>query len=163
MYDAAFEIQKALLDVNEAESQQLQDAAVMGLQRGGRIALNLVLAYIPVANKLAMIISIMDFIGNLSDVANKCYGTYALAAMASALSDNLKDNYASYLGYAAVDSPKYNGYLFRQLCVLRYCSEDQMKAADKANAFWIEWYFANFKFLISKIDENISRISQMKF
>ena len=111
-------------------------------------------------------LSIEDFIFNVSEVSEKCTCLYAISKSSSIFATFFR---------SAVSSGDLNGEWrivyddgvqrtddYFALAIMRKKSENQMKDADEANSFLLEWLFTKIMYKVSEIEENIGKIDALK-
>lgn len=139
-------------------------------EAGGKIGSEVIgdaVVLIPVVGpylKVAMDLS--DFVFNLGDVAEQCACLYAISKSSTILAADFRSTVSRgykvgnrttiYDGYAAAEDDYF------ALTIMRIASEDQMKEADKANSFLIEWLFTEFMYKLDEVEANMEKLNDMK-
>jgi len=137
----------------------------------GRIGIEAALPLIPVVGKFLLIaeiaLGIGDFMFNIGSVSEACTYLYAISKSSCILSAHFKSDiskhphnskyYHVYSNYKELKD-EYFG-----LVMLEKESEINMKKADEANSFLIEWLFTYFMYKMEDIEKNINRLDSIKF
>lgn len=137
---------------------------------GGKIG-SVAVVTIPVVGKYIaaakLVLGIGDFVFNVSDVSKQCACLYAISKASSILSTDFSDSLSNgeeYGGwkniYGQYGSASYNYF---SLAIMRKTSERQMKTANEANSFLIEWLFTEIMYQTDVIDANIEKIDLIKY
>lgn len=175
--EAPSELQTVASELHKAiEDQQLDfidtfcDVVFKVGGKGLDIASTLVYAKIPVVGKYLVAIKaalgIGDFVLNISDVSEACTCLYAIAKSSTIMASKFKSDISNTVDYNGWKNlyTKYDVAAddYFALAIMRKTSEEQMKAADEANSWIIEWLFTEFMYKVDDIDANIEKIDQIK-
>lgn len=175
--DAPDELKQAcseLIRAIDAESASNMDMFWDGMGSIGgkvlRVGASHAVTFIPVVGPyleaVNMALGLGDFIFNVSDVSQQCTCLYAITKASNIISDSFHSDVSS----GELRSPWRNVYqnrtgnadMFFNLAMLRKVSENQMKKADLANSFLIEWLFTKIMYKVDEIDSNVRRIDSIK-
>lgn len=165
---------KELYNAIEAEKvdsmDMLRDVLI---QTGGKITNEIawgVLVKIPVIGKyllaVKIVLSIADFAFNMGDVAEQCACLYAISKSATILAKRFNNTMEKGDGQRSW-TIIYNNYVdaadeYLSLNTMRKTAENQMKKADEANSFLIEWLFTEFMYKLDDIDANVERLDEIR-
>ena len=111
-------------------------------------------------------LGLIDFVFNLGDVAYECTLLYGISKSAHIVAKSFAADLAwmekSGSWIIAYDPYDVVADDYLALTVLRLSSEEQMRTADEANAWFIEWLFTLFMYKVSEIDANVEKLNGMK-
>ena len=152
----------------------IRDRKDVLIQTGGKITNELAwagLVVIPVVGQYLAVVKVVldlaDFLFNMGDVAEQCACLYAISKSSTILAKDFRST-VSY-GYQVGNwTILYGDYASAEddyfaLTVMRYTSENQMKKADKANSWLIEWLFTEFMYKIDDVEANLDKLNVLKF
>lgn len=171
---ACNELRAALYEQSELNSQKWEDVLQEVGMEGGKIALAAFSIKIPVVGKYVAaavaVVGVLDWALQTSEIAKQNLGLYALSSAATYMADDLEDIMnRGQRGYKGSEKTVvlYNNIgeaanRYYNLCLLRCVAEEQMKKADKAKAWYIEWLFTNVLYKVSDIEANINTLNQKK-
>lgn len=161
---------KELHKVIEEQKINNLDTFFDGLNKVGGKIINVSSTFIPVVGKYIaaakLILGIGDFMFNVSDVAEQCTCLYAISKSSSIIANSFSQDLSK--GTASNNYINlYNGYVgatekYFSLAIMRKTSEKQMKKADEANSFLIEWLFTDIMYKVETIDKNVKKIDSIK-
>ena len=176
--DAPDELKAAANEVGRAiEEQQVDsieaflDIATAAGGKVGRIGIVAGMSKLPVVGKYVLIaeaaLGITDFMFNISEVSEQCACLYAISKSATILANDFSDILEQGRGYSQWTNV-YQGYQqaaedYLALAIIRRTSEGQMKNADEANSFLIEWLFTEFMYKVDDIQTNVEKIDDIKY
>ncbi|MDD5934595.1 MAG: VWA domain-containing protein [Clostridiales bacterium] len=170
--DAAINIKKALAeDLNNGtttfwSSSQFKTGTVVN-SFFGNLA-HTVIALIPYGCYVELARGILDYITNISGVSYECVKLYSISSAAEIMAKSFRnrlnaDSLTDKNGYHCAPSIRviYNnpGVALNKMINLAYARiarEKQMKKANEANTWILEWYFRDFKFSSDTCDSNIA-------
>lgn len=114
-----------------------------------------------------VILGIADFAFNLGDVAEQCSCLFAISKSSTILASDF-DSTISNADIRADWTIVYDDYAsvaddYFSLAIMRKKSENQMKKADEANSFLIEWLFTEFMYKVEDIDTNVKKLDDIKY
>lgn len=175
--DAPDELKQAcseLIRAIESESANNMDKFWDGVGNIGgkvlRVGASHAVTIIPIAGPYLeaanLALGLGDFIFNVSDVSQQCTCLYAITKASNIISDIFRSDVSSEelrnSWRNVYQNRTENADMFFNLAMLRKVSENQMKKADLANSFLIEWLFTKIMYKVDEIDSNVRRIDSIK-